>query len=461
LDAEFVGPDHLHSTEPKPNPCTKVGRNQTTMQITPFLYWLLLSGTTARSLKASSSLAFARQKQHRGVRRGVQEQQEEEHGRNRNTAVSCTTPSFDGDWESLADYPFSTIEAQGGFVGDDFVIIGGFYPDIFSATQQTWAYHEGRWERRADYPIPAGVTHAAITVDKNSVDGDKLYACGGFVGGYPGTATAKCHVYRSTTNIWSVLPDLPAPRVGGGLVYLRSSHSLLFATGAVQAGFFGLDNVDHANAWTLDLASATSAAAVWTPVADSLLVGNHIASVTGVDGDGVEHYYFMGGQVRANEETGNIDIVTEYVTDTGTWTNRAPMTMKRGHASSATIPYRCGFIIAGGATNGTAAPSLFDHIWNFVMGILDALFGVKKKAQSISSSTTTGASAQKIFGGGAGRATTADISYYDIATDAWTTIGQLPSSVKTAVCDVKDDYLYCGTGGNSDFWRRKFVTVAV
>jgi gamma-glutamylcyclotransferase (GGCT)/AIG2-like uncharacterized protein YtfP len=424
------------------------------MRTTP-LYCLLLSRTTARSSKALSSSS-----QLRRVHRGVQEQQEEEPGRNRNTAVSCTTPSFVGAWESLADYPFSTIEAQGGFVGDDFVITGGFYPDSSSATVQTWAYQTGQWERRADYPIPAGVTHAAIAVEKDDVDGDKLYVCGGYVGGNPGPATAKCYVYRSTTNVWSALPDLPAPRGGGGLVYRRSSNSLLFATGAVRTG---QDSVDYANAWTLDLASSsTSAAAAWTPVADSLLVGNHIASVTGVDGDGVEHYYILGGQKGENEETGNVDIVTEYMT--GTWTNRAPMTMKRGHANAATIPYRCGLIIAGGAINGTAAPSLFGHIWNFVMGILDALFGIKKKAQSVSSSSTAtgGASTtQKIFGNAVGRATTADISYYDIVTDAWTTIGQLPSPVKTAVCDIKDDYLYCGTGGNNDFWRRKFVTVAV
>jgi hypothetical protein len=424
------------------------------MRITPLLYWLLLSGTTARSSKALSSSS-----QLRRVRRGVRELQEQEPGRDRNTAVSCTTPSFDGAWESLADYPFATIEAQGGFVGDDFVITGGFYPDSSSATVQTWAYQDGQWERRADYPIPAGVTHAAIAVEKNDVDGDQLYVCGGYVGGNPGPATAQCYVYRSAANVWSTLPDLPAPRGGGGLVYRQTSHSLLFATGAVRAGS---DTVDYANAWTLDLASSSTAAAAWSPVADSLLVGNHIASVTGVDGDGVEHNYFLGGQKGENEETGNVDIVTEYVTGTGTWTNRAPMTMKRGHANAATIPYRCGFIIAGGAINGTAAPSLFDHIWNFVMGILDALFGIKKKAQSVSSSTTTGgASMQKIFGGGVGRATTADISYYDIASNAWTTIGQLPSPVKTAVCDIKDDYLYCGTGGNSDFWRRKFVPVAV
>jgi Kelch motif len=339
----------------------------------------------------------------------------------------------------LADYPLSPNEAQGGFVGDDFVITGGFYPDASKVTVQTWAYRSppssgagaaGSWERRADYPISAGVTHAAFAVDYTS---DRLYMCGGYLGGNPGPATARCFVYRSSTNAWSVLPDLPSPRGGGGLTYSRSSNTLIFATGAQRVVVGGQDAVDFVTAWTLDLNSATTTG-TWVAVADSLLAGNHISSVTGVDSAGMEHYYFLGGQEGENEETGNKDQVVEYLLGTNTWRNRAPMAMKRGHSSAATIPYRCGIVIAGGAINGTTAAvpsSLFAKIWAF----LKRLFGFTES----------------------GRALTADISYYDIATDQWTTIGALRSSAKT-LCDIKDDYLYCGKSRTKDFSRRKFAT---
>lgn len=75
------------------------------------------------------------------------------------------------------------------------------------------------------------------------------------------------------------------------------------------------------------------------------------------------------------------------------------MPMARGHASSSTLAYGCGFIIIGGALNG---------------GVM-----------------------------------TADISYYDIDTDTWTKIGDLPKEKNTPVCVIYpdwnggDDWLHC------------------
>jgi Kelch motif len=397
------------------------------MRITLVLLWLLLI-TTASSSQQSSLLRTNKQ--------------QERIARQLQSSPSCTSvvPSFEGEWESLADYPLSPIEAQGGFVGNDFVITGGFYPDSSTVMVQTWAYRSppssgggaGSWERRADYPISTGLTHAAIAVDNTS---DRLYVCGGYLGGNPGPATARCFVYRSSTNAWTALPDLPSPRGGGGLTYSRSSNTLIFSSGAQRVVVGGQDSVDFVTAWTLDLNSATTTG-TWVAVADSLLAANHISSVTGVDSAGMEHYYFLGGQKGEHEETGNKDQVVEYLLGTNTWRNRAPMAMKRGHANAATIPYRCGIVIVGGAINGTTAavPStLFAKIWAF----LKRLFGFTTVSER--------------------RATTGDISYYDIATDQWTTIGALRSRAKTVVCDIQDDYLYCGTGGTNDFSRRKFA----
>ena len=40
----------------------------------------------------------------------------------------------------------------------------------------------------------------------------------------------------------------------------------------------------------------------------------------------------------------------------------------------------------------------------------------------------------------------ADISYYDIPSDTWTKIGDLPEALNTPVCDMYDGWLYCETG---------------
>ena len=73
------------------------------------------------------------------------------------------------------------------------------------------------------------------------------------------------------------------------------------------------------------------------------------------------------------------------------------MPFTRGHASSSTRAMGCGFIIAGGSTNENGK--------------------------------------------------TKDISFYDITTDTWTKIGELPNAINTPVCDIGvDGYLYCESG---------------
>ena len=87
------------------------------------------------------------------------------------------------------------------------------------------------------------------------------------------------------------------------------------------------------------------------------------------------------------------------------------MLFARGHTSSSTVGYGCGFLLAGGALNG--------HL------------------------------------------KTPDISYYGIDTNSWTSIGNLTrDDVNTPVCDIArfpgdNDWLYCITGPISlDFaWR--------
>ena len=108
------------------------------------------------------------------------------------------------------------------------------------------------------------------------------------------------------------------------------------------------------------------------------------------------------------EQTENLDQLFEYTALTDQWMALAPMLIPRGHASSSTISYGCGFLIAGGSINGQ---------------------NVKVK--------------------------TDDVSYYDITSNEWTSIGTMQSPLKTPVCGIYGNYLYCSTGYTVRGHRRK------
>lgn len=93
-------------------------------------------------------------------------------------------------------------------------------------------------------------------------------------------------------------------------------------------------------------------------------------------------------QQGEDEYSGNYNNFVEYDRITGTWSSLRTMPLERGHASSSTIPYACGFLIMGGSTN-------------------------------------TGK--------------TTDISYYDIPTDVWVKVGDMNKKVNTPACVIYPD----------------------
>ena len=57
---------------------------------------------------------------------------------------------------------------------------------------------------------------------------------------------------------------------------------------------------------------------------------------------------------------------------------------------------------------------------------------------------------------------TKDISFYDVGSNSWTTIGELPAYVNTPVCDISPNgYLYCESGWTNGLFssRRKIQLV--
>ena len=305
-------------------------------------------------------------------------------------------------------------EAQGGVIGTDLVVTGGFLPG-WNVTRATYALDlagsggTAGWRRMDDFPLEQGMTHAAFAIHES-----KMYFCGGYLGKHPGQAVADCFVYdhsiapNSATGQWSRLPSLPAPRAGGGMVYSEAYGVLVFAGGAVRPIDGNAYAVDYNDAWMM---APDNVHYGWVAQASIPHFGNHLSYVTtmtNIDGSGFRHF-MMGGQQGENEKTGNLDALVEYLPLSDEWVARANLPQPRGHASSSTVAIGCGFLIAGGAVQGTA----------------------NSKAQ------------------------TDDISYYDPTMNTWISLGTLVSQLKTPVCGVYGDYLYCSTGYKTDTHRRK------
>jgi hypothetical protein len=352
-------------------------------------------------------------------------------------SLSCLIVQFIGNWGSSGtnmSYPLQLAEGQGGMLGTDLFIAGGFVSGFKNCTPACYARNVNvpgaPWRRMDDIPISAGITHGAV-----AIVGMKFYMCGGyvfgicfvlhwidlpthrvsphvrsffsfrFVGGHPGPDTAGCFVYNHA-NIpgggepqWTSLPSLPSGRAGGSLVYITAQNALLYTGGAKRTG---AQYYDYQDSWLLPLDLNGGSSAAWIAKPNLPYFGNHMSFVSAKDHLGVERYFFMGGQRAGNESNGNQDDHYEYDAVNEVWIERQKMPTPRGHAGSTTLAVSCGFIIAGGAINS---------------------------------------------GSNSSKAQTKDVSYYDISSNTWTQIGNLSQSVRT-ICgiDFVNSYLYCETG---------------
>jgi hypothetical protein len=302
-------------------------------------------------------------------------------------------------------------EAQGIVIGNDLVVVSGFFNGFDRATAQTFALDTiaatAVWRRMDDLPVPEGITHAAFVVV-----GAKLYMCGGYIGGHPGLHVDNCLIYNHAMSPgsgqqWSSFAPLPdGGRAGGGMVYDTARDTLYFAAGA-QRPIKGNPNADdYNNTWKLSLSNPADGWVSTTPIP---IRGNHMSFVTARDATGKERHYFLGGQLSENECCGNIAENYEFDAVDEVWIRRQAMPFTRGHAGSSTRAIGCGFIIAGGTTNGSGKIS--------------------------------------------------DVSYYDIPKDEWIRIGDLTLPINTPVCDHNGGYLYCETGRPKDkfSWRRQIT----
>jgi Kelch motif len=285
------------------------------------------------------------------------------------------------------------VEAQGGFIGTDLFLFTGFNGSASTATDKAVYFDTVSevWTEVDPIPNPMGLSHMG-----GVVVGNKVYACGGFLGGLGSNymATSECYVYthgNASGTQWSAIPNLPLNRTGGALFHSTLRNSLFFATGA-EAYQIGSKRYldDFHDVWELALDDIPAG---WVSRANLPYKANHVGWTTVLYEDD-ERHYVLGGQDGGREGIGNYNLLYEYNAVTNTWIQRANLTVGTGHISSSTVRYKnCGFFIVGGANNCQCKVSA--------------------------------------------------IYYYDIGSNSWTFIGDLPDIVTTQVCDILEDWLYC------------------
>lgn len=221
-----------------------------------------------------------------------------------------------------------------------------------------------------------------------AVSGDLFCGAGGYWAAHPGHSVRGVHCYNITANRWRTLPRLPADRAGGGLIIV--GRTLIFAGGCDREHDSLEKHVDYGDTWTFNMDKPWEG---WRDVAAKMPdPRNHMGAVNTCG-----RLFWVGGQHKEEEVSGNRRSVSEFVLKTRTWRKAAPLPYPLGHISASVMPFRCGVLIVAGVTNGRR--SVTDVQW---------------------------------------------LSPYD---GRWHRIGYYPIPVATPVCGLHRDTVMCATGG--------------
>ena len=130
--------------------------------------------------------------------------------------------------------------------------------------------------------------------------------------------------YHTLLDRYTVLPELPGARLGGGFAVLRGRLHYV-GGGSLVRGDFTMDHADH---WVMnpDGSSVSGRGRGWTPLASFPAPANHMSAV--VFG---EKLYTFGGQVADHEGCGNRREVMRYDPDMDSWSDMPPMPEPHGH----------------------------------------------------------------------------------------------------------------------------------
>ena len=287
---------------------------------------------------------------------------------------------------------------MGLLVGDDMVSFSGFINSFRDVTNQTFARDitnaNSTWRRMDDMPLQFDVTHAAA-----AIVGTKVYLCGGYRGAHPGPHTPLCYLYDNsitpgTGQQWTRFADIPNNGTAGACMVYDATRRTLYYIGGGQRLVPGRpESVDTNNTWKFDFLQPSSG---WVATTSIPYKANHLSAVTAKH-LGQERHFIVGGQISENESIGNLADVFEFFATNETYVRRFSMPFGRSHTTISTRAIGCGFIVAGGSVN--------------------SINGRKQR--------------------------TRNILYYDIPTNNWTSIGDIPTNLATPLVDIHNSgYMY-------------------
>jgi hypothetical protein len=243
-------------------------------------------------------------------------------------------------------------------------------------------------------PSSFDVTHAAT-----AIVGMKVYFCGGYRGPHPGPHTPLCYEYDHSKTPgagqqWTRFADIPMNGTAGAGMFYDAGRSKLYYIGGAQRLVQGKSEaVDLNNSWKFDLLQSSAGWVASTSVPYKV---NHLSAVTTMFHD-QERHFVVGGQIGEKEVTENLADVFEFFVSNETYVRRASMPFGRSHTTISTRAIGCGFIVAGGSVNSNN--------------------GKKNR--------------------------TTDILYYDLPTNSWTSIGNIPMRLATPLVDIHPNgYMY-------------------
>eukprot|EP00040_Diaphanoeca_grandis_P010687 m.54763 g.54763 ORF g.54763 m.54763 type:complete len:1161 (-) comp21970_c0_seq1:84-3566(-) len=250
-----------------------------------------------------------------------------------------------GKWTNFAP-PFDEElqEGQGLAVADKLWVFGGFTDGLFKKKgKDTFSYTpaDDTWRKYTPIPIVGGLSHAG-----QATEGDNVYIIGGMLTLHADFAFPNCvstslsFKYNTITDTWTSLPDLPAPRAGGGCVYNNGFIHFFGGGTFVPYLFFTADHAEH---WILDVSDPTS----WVQKKSISKERNHMGAAA--FGGKV---YAIGGQYLENEWQGNYDIVERYNPDDDEWTLVTSLPYTLGHITPGVFSSDYGIFVLGGYSNG-------------------------------------------------------------------------------------------------------------
>jgi hypothetical protein len=197
---------------------------------------------------------------------------------------------------------------------------------------------------------------------------------------------------------WGKFPSLPGDRAGCAMWLDSASGSLIVGAGASRPSQIDPKfTLDHRDVYQIFLNNTSVG---WKTQSNIFpYFTNHVGRATVTVP--TERHFAMGGQFSESELTDNRAQVYELNMFDFSWSERKFMPFARGHISESTLTWKnCGIIVVAGAVNLTFNPNY----------------------------------------------RTDDISFYDLSTDSWTSIGKFTDAVASPICTIHGGYLYCQSG---------------